>query len=153
VRLGHVDLLVLPFPEVGVDHHRAVVAGVEQRRVVAVSLQGSDHSLELPRCGRGAGVEEVPGDVDLEGGIGVFGHHRLVVGEVHETVVVLEYGPGRGANNGDFAVAHARFLVLGRLPWGHGNATESWSFASNSSETARLLRKSCTNVNAAPKTP
>jgi hypothetical protein len=73
VGLDDIDLLVLLLTEAGVDHDGAVVAGVNQAGVVAVPLHGPDHTFELPRRGRAAGIEEVPGDVDLERRVGVLG--------------------------------------------------------------------------------
>ena len=73
-----VELLVLRLAEVRVDHDGAVVAGVDQRRIVAVPLHRRDHAVELPRRGRRTGEEEVPGDVDLERGVGVLGEDVLV---------------------------------------------------------------------------
>ena len=90
------QLLVLGFAEVRVDHHRAVVAGVDQLRVVAVPLHRADDAVQLPRRGRAAGEEEVPGDVDLERRVGVFGDDVLVAGQVHHLVRVAKDRRGRG---------------------------------------------------------
>ena len=46
--------------------------------VVAVLLHRPDHAVELPRRGRRAREEEVPGDVDLERGVGVLGEDVLI---------------------------------------------------------------------------
>ena len=94
VRLDHVDLLVLALAEVRVDDHGAVVAGVDQVRVVAVLLHRADHAVELPGRGRRRRVEEVPGDVDLERGVGVPGDDLLVARQVHHPVVVGEHVAG-----------------------------------------------------------
>ena len=72
VGLDHVELLVFALAEMGVDDDGAVVAGVDQLRVVAVAFHGADDAVELPGRGGAAGIEKMPGDVDLEGGIGVF---------------------------------------------------------------------------------
>ncbi len=106
VRLDDVDLLVLALAQVGVDDHGAVVAGVDQVVLVAVRLHRADDALELPRRGRGRRVEEVPGDVDLEPGVGALVDHLLVVGEVHHPVVVLEDRGRAGADDGDFGTRH-----------------------------------------------
>ncbi len=76
VRVDDVDLLVLALAEVRVDDDRAVVARVDQVRVVAVLLHRPDHALELPGRRRAAREEEVPGDVDLERGVGVLARSR-----------------------------------------------------------------------------
>ncbi len=89
VGLHHRQLLVLGFAEVRVDHDRAVVAGVNQLRIVAVALHRGDHAVELPRRGRAAGEEKMPGDVDLERGVGVLRKDVLVTGKVHHRVRVL----------------------------------------------------------------
>ena len=57
-------------------------------RLVAVLLHRADHAVELPRRGRAAGEEEMPGDVDLERGIGVLGEDVLIAGQVHHRVRV-----------------------------------------------------------------
>ena len=54
VRLDHVHLLVLALAQVRVDDHGAVVAGVDQVRIVAVLLHRLDHAVELPRRRRTA---------------------------------------------------------------------------------------------------
>ncbi len=106
VRLDDVDLLVLALAEVGVDDHGAVVAGVDEVLRVAVREHGADDAVELPGRGRGAGIEEVPGDVDLEAGVGVLGDDVLVAGQVHQAVVVLEDRRGLRANDGNFGFRH-----------------------------------------------
>ena len=88
VRVDDVDLLVLALAEVRVDDDRAVVAGVNQRRIVPVLLQRADDAVELPGRRRAPGKEEVPGDVDLERGVGVLRDDVLVAREVHHRVVV-----------------------------------------------------------------
>ncbi len=87
----------------GVDDHGAVVAGVDPLRRVAVAEHRPDDAVELPRGGRAAGVEEVPGDVDLERGVDLRVDHLPVAGQVHQLVQVEEDGAGRGAENGDAA--------------------------------------------------
>ena len=94
VRLHDVDLLVLGLAQMRVDDHGAVVAGVDQLVAVAVLLHGADHAFELPGRGGGAGEEVVPGDVDLQRRVGVPGDHVLVAGQVHQPVVVSQYGAG-----------------------------------------------------------
>ena len=54
VRLDHRQLLVLALAEVRVDDDGAVVAGVDERRVVAVALHRADDAVELPRRRRRA---------------------------------------------------------------------------------------------------
>ena len=92
VRFDDVDLLVLALAEMGVDDDRAVVARVDQRRVVAVLLHRADDAVELPRRRRAARKEEMPGDVDLERRVGVFRDDVLVAGQVHQLVIVPEHG-------------------------------------------------------------
>ena len=94
VRLDDRELLVLALAQVRVDHDRPVVARVDQIRRVAVLLHGANHALELPGGGRAARKEEVPRDVDLQRGVGVFRDHVLVAGEVQQPVVVAEDGLG-----------------------------------------------------------
>ena len=79
---------------------------VDQVGVVAVALHRADDAVELPRRRRRCRVEEVPGDVDLEPGVGVLVDHVLVAGEVHHAVVVLEDGLRRSANQCDFGFGH-----------------------------------------------
>ena len=93
VRLHHRELLVLPLGEVSVDDDGAVVAGVDQVRIVAVRLHGADHALELPGRRRAGGEEEVPGDVHLECGVDILGQDVLVAGQVHQPVVVRQDRP------------------------------------------------------------
>ena len=89
VRLHHRQLLVLRLAEVRVDDDGAVVAGVDQRRdrsrrcFIARITPSSCHGV-VER----AGEEEMPGDVDLERGIGVLGEDVLVAGQVHHRVRV-----------------------------------------------------------------
>jgi hypothetical protein len=52
VRLHHRQLLVFGFTKVSVDDDGAVVAGVNQLRLVAVRLHRLNHAVELPRRGR-----------------------------------------------------------------------------------------------------
>jgi hypothetical protein len=106
VRLHHVDLLVLALTEVGVDHHGAVVARVHQLFRVPVGHHGADDAVELPWRGRRRRVEEVPADVDLEGGVGVFRDDVLVAREVHHAVVVGEDRARARAEDGDFGLGH-----------------------------------------------
>jgi hypothetical protein len=106
MRLDDVELLVLALAEVRVDHHSAVMAGVNQIRLVAVLLHRANHSFELPRRRRAAGKEEVPRDVDLQGGIGVLGDDVLVAGEVHQLVVVAQHRTGRRREDCDFRFSH-----------------------------------------------
>ena len=88
VRLHDRQLLVFGFAEVRVDDDGAVVAGVDQLRLVAVLLHRLDHAVELPRRGRRAGKEEMPRDVDLQRGIRVLGQDVLIAGQVHHGVRV-----------------------------------------------------------------
>jgi hypothetical protein len=101
VGVHDVDLLVLALSQVRVDHHRAVMAGVDQRGIVPVLLHRADHPLELPRRRGGRGEEKVPRDVHLERGVGVLRDNVLVSGEVHQGVVVPQDGARTGAKNGD----------------------------------------------------
>ena len=94
VRLDDVDLLVFALAEVRVDHDRAVVAGVDERRIVSVAFHRTDDALELPRRGRAAGEEKVPGDVDLERRVHTLRHDFLVTGEVEQGVIVPQHRGG-----------------------------------------------------------
>ena len=53
-------LLVLALAEVRVDHHRTVMARVNQVRRISVLLHRANHPFELPRRGRGGREKEVP---------------------------------------------------------------------------------------------
>jgi len=88
VRLDDVDLFVLAFAQMRIDDDGAIVAGVDQLWPVAVPLHGPHHTLELPWRRRRSREEEVPGDVDLERGVGVLRDNVLVSGEVHQLVVI-----------------------------------------------------------------
>src|SRR5262245_19904513 len=66
VRIDDIDLLVLAFAEVRVDDDRPVVAGVDQRLVVAVPHHRPNYAVKLPRRGRTPRIKEMPGDVDLQ---------------------------------------------------------------------------------------
>ena len=110
VLLDHRELLVLALAEMGVDHHGAVVAAVDQRRVEAVALHGGDHAVELPRRGGAARIEEVPGDVDLERGVDALVEHLLVARQVEQLVVVREHRARRGPQQGDGGLAHRGML-------------------------------------------
>ena len=56
--------------------------------------------VELP------GVEEVPGDVDLERRLGALGQRRLVAAQVHHPVVVLEHRPRGRPQDRDLRLCH-----------------------------------------------
>jgi hypothetical protein len=99
---NHIDLLILLLTKAGVDHDGAVVAGVNQAGVVAVPLHGPDHTFELPGRGRAAGIEEVPGDVDLQRGIGVLGDFCLIISQVQQFMVIAQHGSRCRGQNGDF---------------------------------------------------
>ena len=114
MRLDDVDLLVLALAEVRVDDDRAVVAGVNERRVVAVLLHRPDDALELPRGRRAAGEEEVPRDVDLERRVRVLREDVLVARQVHQRVVVPKNRGRRRAKDRDFRFGH----VFQRSPRG-----------------------------------
>ncbi len=49
----------------------------------------------------------MPGDVDLERRIGVFGNDVLITRQVHQAVVVIQDRRGGRPNNRDFRLAHA----------------------------------------------
>ncbi len=106
VRLDDALLLVLGLAEVRVDDDGAVVAGVNQVRIVAVLLHGPDHAFELPRGRRGAGEEEVPGDVDLQPRVGVLLDDVLIAGQVHDRVIVAQHGGRRRFQDGDCGFGH-----------------------------------------------
>ena len=114
MRLDHVELLVLAFAEMGVDDHGAVVAGVDQVLAVAVGGHRPDHAVELPRRGRAAGEEEMPGDVDLERRLHVLGQHVLIAREVHQPVVIAEDRARRGAKDGNLTLAHSAAIRFRR---------------------------------------
>src|SRR5579863_4016752 len=90
VRLDDVELLVLTLAEMSVDDDRSVVAGMNQRWVVAIRLHRPDDPFELPRRRRAARIEEVPGDVDLERRVRVARDDVLIAGQVHHVVMVGE---------------------------------------------------------------
>ena len=71
VGFHNVDLFVLPFTEMGVDDHGAVVAGVEQIRSLSVLPHRPNNSVKLPGRGGTARVEEMPGDVHFQGGVDI----------------------------------------------------------------------------------
>jgi hypothetical protein len=96
MRLHHRQLLVFRLAQVRVDHDGAVVAGVDQRRIVAVPLHRRDHAVQLPGRGRRRRKEEMPGDVDLQRGVGVLGQDVLIAGQVHHRVRVLADRRRRG---------------------------------------------------------
>lgn len=103
----HIDLLVLVFSEVGVDDDGSVMAGVDFGRVVAVLFQGADDAIELPGGGGTCRVEEMPTYIDFQGGFRVFADGLLVTRQVHEPVVIAEYGSGGGAKDCNFGCVHA----------------------------------------------
>ena len=90
VRVDDVELLVLSLAEMRVDDDGAVVAGVNQRRIVAVLLHRTDDAFELPRRRRAGGIEKVPGDVHLERSVGILRHDVLVAGQVQQRVIVAQ---------------------------------------------------------------
>jgi len=100
---------VIRVAQVGVDHDGSIVAAVDEVGVVAVAFHRANHAFELPRRGRAGGEEEVPGDVDLQGGVGVFGDRVLVAGQVHQPVIVFENRSRTRTNDGNFG-SH-RFLT------------------------------------------
>jgi len=90
----------------GIDDDGAVMAGVDFGWVIAVLFHGADDAIELPG-GRGTGgVEEVPTDVHLKAGFGIFADGVLVSRKVHEAVVIAENGGGGGAEDGNFGCVH-----------------------------------------------
>ena len=102
----HVDLLVLALAQMGVDHDGAVVAAVDPLARVAVPQHRPHHAVQLPGRGGAAGVEEVPGDVDLEGRVGALGQRLLVAAQVHQAVMVLDHRPGRRSQHRDLGAGH-----------------------------------------------
>ena len=104
--LDHVELLVFPLAEMGVDHHRAVMACMDVRGGIPVALHGPDDPVQLPGGGGTGGIEEVPADVHLEGGIRLLGDDLLIAGEVHQTVIIIQHGGRRGPDNGNFRFTH-----------------------------------------------
>ena len=113
VRLDDRQLLVLALAEVSVDHHRTVVARMHQFRRIAVLLHRANHALELPGCGRAAGEEEMPRDIDLQRRVRIFRDDILVIGEVQQPVIVPEDGFGSGSKNGDSRFGHS-FNITGK---------------------------------------
>ena len=110
VRFDDRQLFVFALAEVGVDDNRAIVAAVDQLGTVPVLFHGPDDPIELPRRGRATRKKEVPRNVDLEGGVHVFGNDILVPGQVHQLVIVLEDRFGPGPQNGHDRLAHTRPL-------------------------------------------
>ena len=107
VRFHDGQLLVLPLAQMRVDHHGAVVARVNPLRGIAVLLHRPDDAVELPGRRRAAREEEVPGDVDLERGVGGRVDHVPVPGEVEELVVVAEHRARRGPQERHHASSRA----------------------------------------------
>ena len=103
VGFDDVDLLVFPLAQPGIDDHGAVVRSMDGFAGIAVLQQRADDAFELPGRGGAARIEEMPGDVDLEGGFDIFGQMILIIGQVHQPIVIGEDGPGRSAQNCDFA--------------------------------------------------
>ena len=88
--LDHVELLVLPLAQVRVDHDGAVVARMDERRIITIGLHGSDDAIELPRSGGATRKEEVPRDVDLERGVDRLVDDLLITPEVQQLMVVVK---------------------------------------------------------------
>jgi len=90
-----VDLLVLTFAHVRINHHGAIVTGVHQVGIVSILLHRADHAFKLPGGGGAAGIEEMPGDVDLQRRIGILRNHILVASQIHQPMIVGQDGGGR----------------------------------------------------------
>ena len=110
VGLDHVDLLVFAFPEMGVNDNGAVMAGMDVVGGIAVAPHGADDAFQLPGGGGTAGVEEMPADIDLQGGIGLLGDDILVPGKVHQAVVVFQHRGWRCPENGNFGFIHVQTI-------------------------------------------
>jgi hypothetical protein len=134
VGLDDIDLLVLALAEMRVDDDGAVVAGMHQGRVEAVLLHRLDDAVELPGGRRAARVEEVPGDVDLEGGVDILGEDVLIPREVHHGVVIPQHGCGGRPEDRDFRFRHLDFvssfqlLSRSRLPAVARSASAGYQF-------------------------
>ena len=113
VRLDDRQLLVFALAQVSVDDNGSVVARVHQVGRIAVLLHGPNHTLQLPGCGRAAREEEVPRDVDLQRGVGVFRDDVLIIGEVQKPVIVPEDGFGPGSQDGNASFGHS-FNITGK---------------------------------------
>jgi len=50
----------------------------------------------------------MPGDIDLEGSVGLAVEHLLITGQVHQPVIVGEDRSGPGFDDGDAAGSHTR---------------------------------------------
>src|SRR5207247_9404880 len=92
------------------DYHRAIVARMDEIRIVAVAFEGANDTFELPGDGAAAGIEKMPGDIDLEGGVGRPVDHVLITREIHHLVVIPQDGAGGSPKNGDFRFAHTAIL-------------------------------------------
>ena len=69
VALNYVDLFVLSFTKVSIYDNGSIVTGMDKISIVAILEHRPNHPVKLPRRSRGARVEKVPRDVDLERGI------------------------------------------------------------------------------------
>jgi len=92
VGVEYVNLLIFAFAQVSVDHHRPVVAAVDQFLFVSVFQHGVDDAVQLPGRGRASRKKEVPGDVDLERRVRVLRDDVLVSGEVEHAMVIRADG-------------------------------------------------------------
>jgi len=104
--LNNRELFVIALAAFGRDDYSSVVAGIQILTRIAIIEESFDHALELPgRSGTGR-VVEMPGYVDFEANLGVFGDVALIVGQVHQAGIVVEDSGGRGFNHGHFGAGH-----------------------------------------------
>ncbi len=86
--LIHDDLLfVVALGHVGV-HDDGVVMCTDEI-LVTIVLQGLDRALQLPGYRGAGGVPGLPGDVDLEDGLYIFGQGFLIARQMHQLPIVF----------------------------------------------------------------
>ena len=105
--LNDVNLFIFAFAQMSVNDDGPVMAGMDFGRVIAVPFEAADNAFHLPRRGGTAGVEKMPTDIHLEGGIGLAGDDVLVSGEIHQTMVIFQDGCRGRSKNGHFGFTHA----------------------------------------------
>jgi len=105
--LNNGKLLVIALAAFSRDNYGPVVAGIEILTRVTIIKESFYHALELPGRGRTGRIVKMPGDVDFEANLGVFGNVTLVVGQVHQTGIVFKDGGRRSFNHSHFGACHS----------------------------------------------